>query len=58
MCQPVQTLSDEEVEYMEIYKEICGNGEVSPRIRKILMREADNLGISYDRASELEKEIK
>ena len=58
MCQPVQTLSDEEVEYMEIYKEICGNGEVSPRMRKILMREADNLGISYDRASELEKEIK
>ena len=58
MCQPAPSLSDEEIEYVEIFKEICDGTEVSPRMRKILTREAENLGISCERAIELEKYIK
>ena len=58
MCHPAPSFSYEEVEYIEICKEICGDGEISPRVRKILSREAENLGISYERAIELEKYIK
>ncbi len=51
------SLTDEEKEYIETFKEICIDGEISPRIRKMLDREADSLGISKDRASQLENMI-
>lgn len=50
--------TEEELEYIEIYKEIAGNGEVTPKRRKILDRERDSLGISKERCTELEKNIK
>lgn len=50
--------TEEELEYLEIYKEIAGNGEVTPKRRKILDRERDSLGISKERCTELEKNIK
>ena len=58
MCQPTPSLSDEEIEYVEIFKEICDGTEVSPRMRKILTWEAENLGISCERVIRIEKYIK
>jgi len=48
-------LSEDEKEYVEIFKELCVDGEVSPRVRKMLDREADSLGISRERAAQLEQ---
>lgn len=50
--------TEEELEYIETYKEIVGNGEVTPRQRRMLDRERDSLGISVERCVELEKNIK
>lgn len=58
MCHPAPSFTDNEFEYIEICKEICGDGEISPRVKKVLSREAENLRISYERAIELEKYIK
>lgn len=50
--------TEEELEYIETYKEIVGDGEVTPRQRRMLDRERDSLGISEERCVELEKNIK
>lgn len=52
-CAP--SLTDEEKEYLEIFKDIVSEGEISERRRKILNREAESLGISLSRVFEIEK---
>ena len=52
MCSP--TLTETEQEYIEIYKELCADGEVTERRRRMLDREREELGISEQRAKELE----
>ena len=54
-CAP--SLSEEEKEYIEIYKDMLEDGEISERRRKILNKEAESLGISPSRAKELEEMI-
>ena len=54
-CAP--SLSAEEKEYIEIYKDMLEDGEISERRRKILNKEAESLGISPSRAKELEEMI-
>lgn len=54
-CTP--SLSEEEKEYIEIYKDMLEDGEISERRRKILNKEAESLGISPSRAKELEEMI-
>lgn len=54
-CAP--SLSEEETEYIEIYKDMLEDGEISERRRKILNKEAESLGISQSRAVELEAMI-
>ena len=49
--------TEEELEYIEIYKDIVVNGEVNSRLRRILDRERDSLGISKERCIELEKQL-
>ncbi len=52
-CTP--KLSSEETEYIEIFREMVGNSEeISPRIRKVLDREAEHLGLSSERIKALE----
>ena len=52
-CMP--KLSQEEIEYLGILRELLGdNNEISPRIRKILDREAEHLGLTPKRIQELE----
>ena len=53
----VPSLSEEEKEYIEIYKDMLEDGEISERRRKILNKEAESLGISPSRAKELEEMI-
>ncbi len=50
----ISSLCDKEKEYLEIFKEIAADGEITPRKRKILMREAESLDITEERAKELE----
>ena len=50
--------TEEELEYIETYKEIVSDGEVTPRQRRMLDRERDSLGISPKRCEELERSIK
>ena len=52
MCTP--TLSEAEQEYLDIYKELCADGEITDRRRRMLDRERDSLGIPEQRAKELE----
>ena len=54
-CAP--SLSEEEKEYIEIYKDMLEDGEILERRRKILKKEAESLGISPSRAKELEELI-
>ena len=54
-CTP--SLSEEEKEYIEIYKDMLEDGEISERRRKILNKEAESLGILPSRAKELEEMI-
>jgi hypothetical protein len=49
-------LTREEKEYLEKYKVFIENGEVSDRERQMLIRFANLLGISEERALELEKQ--
>lgn len=56
MCTP--SLTEAEKEYIEIYKEIVGQEEVSDRKRRMLNREAESLGLSEMRVTELETLIK
>mgnify|MGYP002674073935 CR=1 FL=1 len=54
MCLP--TLSAKEQEYMDTFHELVATAEdISPKIRRILDREAESLGISEERKVELEK---
>lgn len=54
MCLPA--LSAEEQEYMDTFHELVTTAEdISPKIRRILDREAESLGISEERKVELEK---
>lgn len=58
MCLPgVQTLTENEKEYLEIFKEMTDGKEVTERIRRILDRERDALEITAERAAELERQI-
>lgn len=50
--------TEEELEYIETYKEIVGDGEVTPRQRRMLDRERDSLGISEERCVDLENSLK
>lgn len=50
-------LSDDEKEYLDSVKEVLVDGEMSPRDRKLLNRLRDSLGISEERAAELEKSV-
>ena len=56
MCSP--SLTEAEKEYIEIYKEIVGQDEVTERKRRMLNREAESLGLSEERVQELESSIK
>ena len=49
------SLSDEEKEYIEIYQELSADGEITERKRRMLDRERQSLGISEERAKELEE---
>ena len=49
-------LTKKEKEYLEKYKVFIENGEVSDRERQMLIRFANLLGISEERALELEKQ--
>lgn len=53
--QCISTFTADEIEYVETFKEMCQNGEISERIRRLLERERESLGISKSRADELEK---
>lgn len=55
--QVVPSLTDNEKEYIETYKEMCENGNISERIRRLLDRERESLGISKERANKLEKMV-
>lgn len=55
LCMP--SLSDTEKDYLEIYKEIVGDGTITDRKRRMLNREAESLGISEERLVKLEKII-
>ena len=50
--------TEEEMEYIETYKEIVSDGEVTPRQRRMLERERESLGISKERCTELEISIR
>lgn len=52
------SLTPDETEYLETFKEMCVDGEITPRMRKMLDREAVNLGLSLDRAMEIEGLLK
>ena len=54
-CAP--SLSEEEIEYIEIYKDMLKDGEISERRRKILNKEAESLGIPQSRVNELEEMV-
>ncbi len=55
MAQP--KLTDDEAEYVDAIKDALKEGEISPRVRKLLNRLRDSLDISEERAQELEKSI-
>lgn len=52
MCAP--SLTEAEQEYVDIYKELCADGEITERKRRLLNRERESLGISEQRCVELE----
>ena len=54
-CAPCFT--DDEKEYIEIFKELYNDGAISERARRLLDREREALGISKERACEIEKLI-
>ena len=52
MCKP--QLTEEEQEYLETFREMTSDGEISDRMRRLLDRERESLGISQERAEEIE----
>lgn len=53
-CKKPQ-LTEDEQEYLEMYKEYAADGEISERDRKMLNKMRDRMGISEERAKEIEK---
>ena len=53
MCIP--QLTENEQEYVGLFREMSAEGEISERKRRLLERERESLGISPERAQELEK---
>ena len=47
-------LTDDEQEYLELYKEYAADGEISERDRKMLNKMRERMGISEERAKEIE----
>lgn len=47
-------LTEDEKEYLEMYKEYAADGEISERDRKMLNKMRDRMGISEERAKEIE----
>lgn len=56
--QCVPSFTDDEKEYIETFKDLCRDGSISDRARRLLDRERDALGISKERAREIEKLIR
>lgn len=52
MCKP--QLTENEQEYLDTFKEMTSDGEISDRMRRLLVRERESLGISQERAEEIE----
>lgn len=52
MCKP--QLTEEEQEYLDTFREMTSDGEISDRMRRLLDRERESLGISQERAEEIE----
>ena len=50
-------LSEDEQEYLEMYKEYASDGEITARDRKMLNKMRDRMGISEERAKEIESII-
>ena len=48
-------LTEDEQEYLEMFKEYAADGEISERDRKMLNKMRDRMGISEERAKEIEK---
>ncbi len=55
MCKP--QLTEEEQEYLDTFREMTSDGEISDRMRRLLDRERESLGISRDRAAEIERTV-
>ncbi len=53
--QFASSLSSDEQEYLETFKEMCASGIVTDRVRRLLEREREALNISKERAAEIEK---
>ena len=53
--QIVPSLSDDEKEYLETYKELASSGILTDRAKRLLERERESLNISKERAAEIEK---
>lgn len=53
--QTAPSLSDDEKEYLETYKELASSGVLSERAIRLLERERESLNISKERAKEIEK---
>ena len=51
-------LTTEEQEYIETFKELVGEEEISARLRRMLDREAETLCITKERQEEIENSIK
>lgn len=51
-------LTEEEQEYLDEYREMASEGEITPRERKLLEKIAAMSGISSERAAELENMAK
>ena len=52
--QTVPSLTDNEKEYLETYKELAANG-ITDRTRRLLEREREALDITKERATEIEQ---
>ena len=48
-------LNEDEQEYLELFKEYAADGEISERDRKMLYKMRDRMGISEERAKEIEQ---
>lgn len=48
-------LNEDELEYLALYKEYAADGEISERDRKMLNKMRDRMGISEERAKEIEQ---